>query len=167
MRRCSGTGSRDFLGRGFRGLAVCDVHGIALRRHGKIDRGLGERRVALGHSHEMDGVLCGDRDRQGLRIGVADVLGREAHEPPRDVERVLAGLDHPREPIDGRVGIAVAHRLVQRGNQVVVLFAGLVVEERPVLRQIGHERNVDRRCPPAAPAAISSMLSAVRASPFA
>ena len=58
-----------------------------------------------------------------LRIGVADVLGREAHQPPRDVQRILAGLEHARQPVDRRVGIAVAHRLVQRRDQVVVLLA--------------------------------------------
>ena len=58
-----------------------------------------------------------------LRIGVADVLGGEAHQPPRDVERILAGFDHPRQPVDRGVGIAVAHRLVQRRDQVVVLLA--------------------------------------------
>ena len=35
-----------------------------------------------------------------LRVGVADVLRGEAHQPARDVERILAGLDHPRQPVD-------------------------------------------------------------------
>ena len=71
--------------------------------------------------------LAATATRQRLRVGVADVLGREAHQPARDVERILAGLEHARQPVERRVGVAVAHRLVQRRDEVVVLLAGLVV----------------------------------------
>jgi hypothetical protein len=65
------------------------------------------------------------RHDQRLGIGVADVLRREPHQSARDVERILAGFEHARHPVDRGVGIAVAHRLVQRGDEVVVLLAAL------------------------------------------
>ena len=119
----------------------------------------------------MDRVLGCDGDRQRLRVGVADVFRGEANQPPRDVERILAGLDHPRQPVDRSVRIAVAHRLVQRRNQVVVLFARLVVEERAPLdrllrrarRRLGGVRPADG----AAATLSSSRFSAARASPLA
>ena len=66
--------------RGVGGRAVGDVDGVALRRRRQVDDRLRERGVALGHAHEVHGLLRRDRDRQRLRIGVADVLGREADE---------------------------------------------------------------------------------------
>ena len=91
----------------------------------------------------MHRVLCRQRDLERARIGVADVLGREPDEPARDVERILAGLEHARQPVDGRVGVAVAHRFVQRRNDVVVLLAGLVVEQRAPLDQAGERGRVE------------------------
>ena len=76
-------------------------------------------------------------------VGVADVLGGEPDQPPRDVQRILAGLDHPREPVDAGVRIAVAQRLVERRDQVVVLLARLVVEQRPLLDGARQQRPVD------------------------
>ena len=121
----------------------------------------------------MRGLLGRDGDGQRLRIGVADVLGREPHQPPRDVERILARLEHPREPVHRGVGVAVAHRLVQRGDEVVVLFAGLVVEQHPALDRLFRElRQIEpphgrRPVVGADAAASSSRFSADRASPLA
>ena len=51
------------------------------------------------------------RQRQRLRIGVADVLAGEDHHPARDEARVLAGLEHARQPVERGVGVAAAHGL--------------------------------------------------------
>src|SRR5205807_2825653 len=118
---------RHVLVRIFGSLAIRFVHRVALWRRRQIDRRLRERGVPFRHADEMDGILRGDCDRQRLRVGVADVLGREAHEPPRDVQWILTRFEHPREPVHRRVGIAVAHRLVKRGDEVVMLFSAFVV----------------------------------------
>ena len=125
------------------GLEIRLVHGVALRGRRQIGHRLGQRRVALRHADEVARLLRGDGDGQRLRVGVADVLGGEPHQPPRDVERVLAGLEHAREPVHRGVGVAVAHRLVEGGDQVVVLFARLVVEQRPPLDRLPQECLVD------------------------
>ncbi len=121
----------------------------------------------------MHRLLRRDGDGQRLRIGVADVFGREAHEPARDVQRILAGFDHAREPVDRGIGIAVAHRLVQRRDEVVVLLAGLVVEQRAALNRLLDAVDVSTRrsavaaVTGAAATLSSSRFSATRASPLA
>ena len=59
----------------------------------------------------------------------AYVLGGEAHETPGHVERVLPRLEHSGEPVEARVGIGVADRLVQGTDDVEVLLPGAVVQE--------------------------------------
>ena len=49
---------------------------------------------------------------------------------------ILAALEHRGEVVDGRVGIGAAHRLDERGGEVVVRVAGLVVDERPLARRV-------------------------------
>ena len=49
-----------------------------------------------------------------------------------DEERIVAGLEHAHHPVDGGVGVAPAHRFDERADDVVVLLARLVVEERAV-----------------------------------
>ena len=106
---------------------------------------LGERGVTLGHADEVERVAGGNGDDQGLRVGVADVLRGKAHQASGHVHRILAGLDHARQPVDAGVWVAVAHRLVQRRHQVEVLLAVLVVAQRLALQCVLHQREVDAR----------------------
>ena len=62
-----------------------------------------------------------------------DVLRGEDDQPPGDEPRVLAGGDHRREPVQGRVGIVAADALDERADGVVVAVAGTVVGEGPLL----------------------------------
>ena len=91
----------------------------------------------------MHGVFGRDGDGECLRVRVADIFRGESDQPSRHIQRILTGLEHPRQPVDGGVGIAVAHRLVQRRDQVVVLLTGLVVEERAVLSDVSDERGIE------------------------
>ena len=133
FRRCSGTGSAASRMR-IRGCGiVCGVDGVALGGRRQVDGRLRQRRVSLGHTDEVGRILGGHGHRQRLWVGIADVFRRESNETTGDVERIFAGLEHARDPVDSRIRIAVAHRFVERGDQVVVLFAALVVEQRPAL----------------------------------
>ena len=124
------------------GTGVRLVHGVAFGRRRQVNRCLRQRGVALGHPDEMDRVFCGHGDGQRLRIGVADVFRGEPDETAGDIERIFAGLHHARQPVDGGVRIAVPHRFVQSGNQVVVLLSRLVVEQSPPLNRLLDERGV-------------------------
>ena len=99
---------------------------------------------------EVDRLLRGHGQHQRLGIGQADVLGREAHQPPRDVERVLARLQHARQPVEAGVRVGVADRLVQRADEVEVLLARAVVEQRLARERLAHGREVHRRGRPRA-----------------
>ena len=118
---------RDGLGdvslRVLGGVGVRPVYGVALGGRGQVQNGLREGRIPLWHAKEMHRLFGGDGHSEPLGIRVPDILRSEAHESSGNVEGILARLDHSGQPVHGRVRITVSHRLVQRGNQVVVLFA--------------------------------------------
>ena len=60
----------------------------------------------------MGSLLGGNCLGERLRVGQPDVLRGEANQPPRDVERVFASLQHPAQPVERGVGVAVAQTLV-------------------------------------------------------
>ena len=96
-----------------------------------------DRELAFGRAEAVIGVPGRERLHDRLRIGEADILDRRPREPPQDVDRVLAAGQHPREPIERRVGVGAAQRFVQRADQVVVTLLRLVVERRPALHEPG------------------------------
>ena len=58
---------------------------------------------------------------------------REHDDAPGDEPRVLAGLDHAGEVVQGGIDVAPAHRLDERTDHVVVLVAvAVVAQQRPV-----------------------------------
>ena len=69
----------------------------------------------------------GTRQRQRAPVRHADVLARADGHPPRDVYGVFAGLEHAREQVQRRVGLAPAHALVEPGDEIVVRIARPVV----------------------------------------
>ena len=116
------------------------VDRVRLRREREVAGGLGQGQLAFRRAEEVVGLLGVERQAQRGRIRVAHVLRGEAHEPARHVERVLARLEHAAEPVERAVGIGVAQRLVERGDQVVVLLARLVVEQGLLLHRVAHRR---------------------------
>ena len=54
-----------------------------------------------------------------------DVLRGEDHQSPRDEARILAGLDHPREPVQTGVDVGAADALDERRQYVVVLVVAV------------------------------------------
>ena len=69
-------------------------------------------------------------------IGHPDVLAGEDDHPPGDEAGVLAGLQHPRQVVDGGLRIAAAHALDERADDVVVVVAS-------VAQRAGAERRLD------------------------
>jgi hypothetical protein len=66
-----------------------------------------------------------------------------AHQPARGVARIDAAVDHAYEPVERRVRIAAAHRLVQRGDRVVELLAALVVAAQLLAERLLEQPLVD------------------------
>ena len=85
------------------------------------------------------GIAGGHAERQRVGIGQSNVFDGHANHAARDVERILSRFEHATEPIQSGVGIAVAHGFVQRRDQVVVLFARLVVKQDAFLQRITHD----------------------------
>ena len=99
-------------------------------------RRLGRARDCLGHADEIDGIAGGHAQRERIRFGEADVFDSHADDAASNVERVFSGFEHASQPVERGVGIAVAHGFVQRGDDIVVLFAGFVVEQDPFLQGV-------------------------------
>ena len=83
--------------------------------------------AAFGHTEEMARLISRHGDLERARIGKPHVLARKADHPPRHIERIFARFEHARQPIDGGVGIGIAHGLMQRGDDVIVFLARLVI----------------------------------------
>ena len=111
------------------GVAVGGDGGVGLGGEREVDGGLAHGEHAFREPHELDGLQGGDRHLERLGVGIADVLGGEDHHPAQDEAGVLASLEHADHVVDGGVGVGAAHGLDEGGDHVVVLFAGLVVED--------------------------------------
>ena len=115
------------FGRGTRGRQS-RVHGVRFRRRSKIYNSFGDREFALRAAQPLIGFPRGNRQGQGIRISHADILGGETHQTTRQITRILSAIQHPREPIESRIRIRAAQRLMQGGDQVVMLLPVLVVQ---------------------------------------
>ena len=105
------------------GLAERGVGAVGFRRGGEIDRGMGERDAAFRHADEFECLLGGDGDAEGIRIGEADVLAGGNHQTPGDETRILAGVQHLREPVERGIGIRAADGFDEGGGGVVMRVA--------------------------------------------
>ena len=145
LRRRSGTGrepsSRDERAR----RVVRRVDGVALRRARRDRARTARARARLRAIPRRSYVRRRRAPAQRARVGEADVLARHADQPPPDVERIGAAVEHAAHPVERRVGIRSAHRLVQRRDLVVERLAALVEAAQAPRDRRFDERDVDRR----------------------
>ena len=113
-----------------RGRPDREVGGVRLRGQREVHHRLPEHDPALGHADQLHRLRRGDGQRQGGRVGHADVLARADDQAARDEPGVLPRLEHPREVVQRRVDVRAADRLDEGADDVVVLVAVLVVLER-------------------------------------
>jgi hypothetical protein len=126
-----------------RGPRRCQHSRVALGRAGEI-----KRRSARGiwpSGMPMNSTACSaaTATTSPMRIGQPDVLARENNQPPRNEPRVLARLDHLREPVERGIGIASTHAFDESRDGVVVLVLVLVVEHALFLHALLDGRRVD------------------------
>ena len=126
---------------------VGGVDAVALRRRGEVNDRLGQGQLPLRRAEKIVGFFGVQGQGQGLRVGQADVLGGETDHAPGDVERILARRQHPDEPVERGVDVAVTEALVEGRDEVEVLFPGFVVEEGPLLKRFLHVLDGDELCP--------------------
>jgi hypothetical protein len=82
----------------------------------------------------MHGISRSNRQRQSMWISIANIFGGEDHHPSGNKQRIFSGFDHPHHPIDRGVGIAAAHTFNKRRDDIVVLLATFIVQQRFMLR---------------------------------
>ena len=70
-----------------------------------MDHGLGQVELGLGQADELDGPGRGVGHDQRHRVGHADVLGGQDHEPAGDEAGVLPRLEHAGQPVEAGVGV--------------------------------------------------------------
>ena len=126
---------------GGRGRACCPLQcrigSIGLWCGGQIDHQAGDGQIALRAAQPFIGLPCSKSPRQGFRFGKADILGCKAGQATQDIMRVLAAGKHPRQPVQGGIGVRSAQRLVQRGHQIVMLVAGAIKGRCPAGNNFG------------------------------
>ncbi len=88
------------------------VDGVALRRTGEIDDGVGEREFALRAAEAVVGGPGVDGELQAARVGQTDVLHRHAHDAPREIARITTTVDHTAEPVKRGIRVGAAHAFV-------------------------------------------------------
>ena len=98
---------------------------------------MGEGDPGLGQPDELDGLLGGDRQRQGQWIGKADILAGEDHQPACDKAQLLTRMEHLGQPVEGGVGVATPEALDEGADRVVVIVARTVVDDGLFLDALG------------------------------
>jgi hypothetical protein len=101
----------------------------ARRGRRRLRRGPGRLRGA----EEFHGLAGAEAEIESFGSGEADVFDGHADDAAGEVHGVFAGGEHAAEPVERGVGVGVADGFVQGGDEVVVLFAGLVVEQDALL----------------------------------
>ena len=113
----------------FRAL-VRHVKGVGLGRDGHIHHRLGKVHAAFGHAYKVARLVSRHGDFQRPGVCKSYILACEPYHPARDIKRIFARFQHTRQPVHSRVGVGIAHGLVQGGYEIVMLLARLVVQKR-------------------------------------
>ena len=100
--------------------------GVALGSQRQIGDGLRQGELALWQPDELGRLHRRHRHQQAPRVGIADILAGEDHEPAGEEANVFAPLEHPGKPVETGVGIAAADALDEGAGAVVVRVAGIV-----------------------------------------
>ncbi len=101
------------------------------------------RELAFGGAEEVVGILGGEALHQRLRVGEADVLHRRARQAAEHVKRLLSCDEHAREIIERSLRVGAADRLMERGDEVIVTLAVLVVDGDAAVQQGRHPRRIE------------------------
>ena len=102
---------------------------VGFWRQAHIESGLSQVNAALGIANDLGRLKRGMCHQKRLRVGVADVLRSMNHNATGDKLRILPCIDHAREPIDRGIGVATAHGLDERTDNVVVHVAVFVIRK--------------------------------------
>ena len=102
-------------------------------------------KATFGQAHLLERAGAGGHHLDGVGVGHAHILAGKDQHAPEDEARRLAGIDHLRHPVDGRIRVAAAQALDKGADGVEVVVALLVIEDGAALdRLLGDvQRHVD------------------------
>ncbi len=83
------------------------------------------------------------RQRQRLWVSQADILAGQQYQAAGHEEGVFSGFQHARQPVHRGIGIGAAHTLDKGGDDLIVLIAGPVVQQGPLLQRLFDRRLID------------------------
>ena len=126
----------ELFGRIARAL-IGHIGRVRFRREGQICDRLRQGQFTLGTAQPFIGLPRLQANRLRLRVGQPDVFHGHAGDATGEKTRVFAALQHAGKPIKRGIRVRSTHRLVQRGNQIVMLFAGFVVFRGPLHQPFG------------------------------
>ena len=109
------------------GHAVGHIDRIGFRRHRHVDDRFRQGIRTFRHADIVAGIVGTHRQLQGSWIGNADIFRGKADDPSCHVQRIFSGFQHPGQPVNGRIGIGIAHRFMQGRDDVVVFFTLFVI----------------------------------------
>jgi hypothetical protein len=119
------------------------VDGVGLGGEREINNRFGEGKVAFRGAEKLHCLFGGEAEIQRLGCGEADVFYGHADDAASEIKRVFSGGEHAGEPVERGVGVGVAHAFVQGGDEVVMLFAGFIVEQDALLDGFGGDGTVN------------------------
>ena len=111
---------------------------------GQIKARLHDRQFALRAAEEIIGFLGGKALLQRLWIGETDILDRGAGQAAEQEQRFLAGGEHAGKIIERGLRIGATDGFVERGDEVVMPLAILVVHRDATLQKGGQAGGVQR-----------------------
>ena len=110
---------------------------------GKVKRGLHDRVNPLGQADIVKSLGSRVCDYQAHRVAQSNILTCQNDQPAQDEARVLACIEHLRQPVQGRVGVGTAYRLDEGGNGVIMGIPVFIVQDGPALDGVLRNRKGD------------------------
>jgi hypothetical protein len=106
---------------------------VGLWSCGQIQGSLGQVELAFRQADPVVGGGTGGHHAGSLGVCKAYILaGRDKH-APEDEAWLLAGIDHPGQPVQRGVGVRAPYAFYEGTGRIVVAIAVPVVQHRPFL----------------------------------
>ena len=103
------------------------IDGVIFRSICEIVCRVQDRELTLWHPHLLTDIV--DRVREDYSLRIVDILRCEVHHATHDISWVFSSSQHPADPVDRRIAIAISEGLVHGRDQIVVLLSILIIVE--------------------------------------
>ena len=98
---------------------------IRLGSRGQVHHGLSQVQPGLGQAHELNGPGRSIGHYERYRVGHADILTGQDDQAAGDEPGVLAGIQHPGQPVEAGVNVGAADALDEGADDVEMLVAAV------------------------------------------